>query len=334
MSCVAALPSGRRPGEVYEYSGVNTFVLSWLAEQVSGRPFAEVLGREIWATGGFEAPAQLCGSASGAPGSHGGLSTTLRDLARFGMLFTPSGRLVAQSPVISQEHLRRIQTGGRPELHDDRGPRPDYVTDAYGSDRPPASRQWNFAMADGDLFKGGFGGQGLYISPARDLVIAFAGIPRPDGSASWLRWFRRSPLRVAAPMSLCNRRRMARRAELNDVIPVLPARDVSEAVQFYVERLGFELLFQDSDHRPQYAGIRRGAVELHLQFQFEKDFEAGIAGQAMLRLAVDDPDVLFEEYEDRDVFHDGTQLRDTSWSTREFAFWDLNHNGLTFMRDL
>lgn len=30
---------------------------------------------------------------------------------------------------------------------------------------PPASRQWNFAMADGDLLKGGFGGQGLYVSP-------------------------------------------------------------------------------------------------------------------------------------------------------------------------
>jgi len=127
---------------------------------------------------------------------------------------------------------------------------------------------------------------------------------------------------------------MAKRAELNDVIPVLPARDVSEAVRFYVERLGFKLLFQDSDDHPQYAGIHRGAVELHLQFQFEKDFEAGTAGQAMLRLVVDDPDVLFEEYKDKGVFHEGTQLCDTSWGTREFAFWDLNHNGLTFMRDL
>ena len=127
---------------------------------------------------------------------------------------------------------------------------------------------------------------------------------------------------------------MAKGAELSDVIPVLPARDVSEAVQFYVERLGFELVFQDFGDRPQYAGVRRGGVELHLQFQFEKDFEAGTAGQAMLRLVVDDPDVLFGEYRDKDVFHEGTQLRDTSWGTREFAFWDLNHNGLTFMRGL
>jgi catechol 2,3-dioxygenase-like lactoylglutathione lyase family enzyme len=143
-----------------------------------------------------------------------------------------------------------------------------------------------------------------------------------------------APWSVAAATSLCNRRRMARRAELNGVIPVLPARDVSEAVRFYVERLGFEVVFQDSDDRPQYAGIRRGAVELHLQFQFEKDFEAGTAGQAMLRLIADNPGMLFAEYKDKGVFHEGTQLADTSWCTREFAFWDLNHNGLTFMRDL
>jgi hypothetical protein len=56
---------------------------------------------------------------------------------------------------------------------------------------PPASRQWNYAMADGDLFKGGFGGQGLYVSPARDLVIAFAGTPQQDGSVNQLRWYSR-----------------------------------------------------------------------------------------------------------------------------------------------
>jgi CubicO group peptidase (beta-lactamase class C family) len=184
---VAALPSHRPPGEAYEYTGVNTFVLSWLVESVTGLPFAEVLGREIWSAGGFGAPALLCGSAAGAPGSHGGLCTTLRDLARFGMLFTPS----AASPVITAEHLRRIRAGTRPDLPRARRDQPDYVTAAYGSALPPASRQWDFAMADGDLFKGGFGGQGLYVSPARDLVIAFAGTPLPDGSANLLRWFSR-----------------------------------------------------------------------------------------------------------------------------------------------
>jgi CubicO group peptidase (beta-lactamase class C family) len=50
----------------------------------------------------------------------------------------------------------------------------------------------------GDLFKGGFGGQGLYVSPARDLVIAFTGTPRQDGSVNLLRWYSR---RLAAAIS-------------------------------------------------------------------------------------------------------------------------------------
>jgi hypothetical protein len=115
------------------------------------------------------------------------------------MLFTPSAPLVSEHPVISPEHLRRIQTGGRPEVHRDQGgPLPTHITEAYGSTLPPAGRQCNFAMADGDLFKGGFGGQGLYISPARDLVIAFTGTPSQDGSVNLLRWYSR---RLAAAIS-------------------------------------------------------------------------------------------------------------------------------------
>ena len=35
--------------------------------------------------------------------------------------------------------------------------------------------QWDFVMPDGDFFKAGHCGQGLYISPERDVVVAFFG---------------------------------------------------------------------------------------------------------------------------------------------------------------
>lgn len=158
---VASLPSRRPPGEAYEYTSVNTFVLSWLVERVTGRSFADALHREIWSRIGAEAPAQLAVSGSAAPASHGGLSVRLRDLARFGMLFTPS----APSPVVSAGHRARLLAGR-------------FL---------PASRQWNRVYADGDLFKSGFGGQGLYVSPGRDLVVAFAGTPLADGTVNELR---------------------------------------------------------------------------------------------------------------------------------------------------
>jgi uncharacterized glyoxalase superfamily protein PhnB len=125
---------------------------------------------------------------------------------------------------------------------------------------------------------------------------------------------------------------MTKRAEMSYVIPVLPARNVTDAIRFYVDRLGFELRFTDRSDDPQYAGVRRGGIVLHLQFQYEKDFQAGTAGQCMLRFVVDDPDALFEEYRDKGVFDEWTKVADTDWGTREFAFSDPNRNGLTFLR--
>ena len=33
--------------------------------------------------------------------------------------------------------------------------------------------QWDAIFTDGDMYKGGVGGQGLYVSPSRDLVIVW-----------------------------------------------------------------------------------------------------------------------------------------------------------------
>jgi len=119
---------------------------------------------------------------------------------------------------------------------------------------------------------------------------------------------------------------------IEQVQPVLPTRDVAAAIGYYVGRLGFELAFADSTESPVYAGVRRGGVELHLQWHDAEEWER--VERPMLRFVVQDIDALFEEYAAADVFHDSTALRDTSWGTREFAFYDLDMNGLAFYRDL
>ncbi len=196
---VAALGSRRPPGRTFEYTSVNTFVLSWLVERVTGRPYAEVLGEEIWRRVGFEAPAGLCRSSAGAPASHGGLFARLRDVARFGLLLTPSADLVAASAVVRPEHVARVQAGVRPELERrlDQA-RLEAMRQAFDGEVPLPSRQWDLVFRDGDLFKGGFGGQGLYVSPARDVVVAFVGTPLADGSSNRLGLFcRRVALALA-----------------------------------------------------------------------------------------------------------------------------------------
>lgn len=171
---IASLRSHRPPGTTFEYTSPNTFVLSWLAEQVTGQPYAELLSQEIWQPMGAESDALMAAPRHGTAVAHGGVSATLRDLARLGGLFTPSGRR-AGYPGVSDATLRKIQSQGRPGLHSAAqgdtapGPRLD------GERARFSTYQWDQVMRDGDFFKAGFGGQGLYVSPSRDLVVAFFG---------------------------------------------------------------------------------------------------------------------------------------------------------------
>lgn len=116
------------------------------------------------------------------------------------------------------------------------------------------------------------------------------------------------------------------------VHPVLPVRDVPEAIAYYTDRLGFKLVFEYEGDSPGYAVIRRDDVELHLQWHDSSSFE--MVERLNLRIFVESVDTLFDEYRDKGVFHDRTALRDTAWGTREFAFYDPDNNGLTFYRDL
>jgi len=124
-------------------------------------------------------------------------------------------------------------------------------------------------------------------------------------------------------------------SRMRQIFPVLPVRLMSESLRFYTEKLGFRVAFGDaSQSEPNYIGLRRDDIEIHLQFQFEEDFKKGTAGVAFLRIEVDDPEALFEEFKSRGVIPLGRVVADTSWGTREFGFSDPNGNGLTFQRDL
>jgi CubicO group peptidase (beta-lactamase class C family) len=169
---MATLKSHRPSGEAFEYTSPNTFVLGWLAEEIFGRPYVDLLSTEIWQKMGAESDGIIVAPRRGVPIASGGISSTLRDMARFGLMFTPSGRRGLQ-PVISDAYLENIQNNGRPDIFRAAGEEDDGMVD--GEPARHNSYQWDFVMQDGDFFKSGFGGQGLYVSPSRDLVIAFFG---------------------------------------------------------------------------------------------------------------------------------------------------------------
>jgi len=120
---------------------------------------------------------------------------------------------------------------------------------------------------------------------------------------------------------------------LHQIHPVLPVKNVVEALKFYVNKLGFKIAFADDSKEPYYAGVIRDGVEIHLQWHDSKEWEKG-TDRPMLRIVTQNIEALYKEYSEQDVFHKNTALKETTWGTREFAFYDLYKNGLTFYRDL
>lgn len=172
----AALHSARPPGEAFEYTSVDTFVLGWVCEAVSGLSYSDLLSREIWSRIGAEGDGLLHVSVAGAAAADGGMAAMLRDVARFGLLFTPSWGAITGQPLLPPGLVERIQLEGRREMYL-AGSGPAFSA-AYGADPPLYNAwQWDSVWADGDFYKGGMGGQGLHVSPARDVVVAYFGAP-------------------------------------------------------------------------------------------------------------------------------------------------------------
>ena len=154
---IAGLKKERAPGLKAEYSNINTFVLGWLVEKVTGKKYADLVTDMIWKPMGASSDAYICLSDKGIPWPHGGLSVTLRDLARFGMLYTKSEIVAQKESIISFAQLKEI-------------------FDAPPVDNPIAPFKWAYQWdlaSDGIMVKGGFGGQILLINPEKEIVIAY-----------------------------------------------------------------------------------------------------------------------------------------------------------------
>ena len=172
-------------GERFSYSGVDTFIAGWLVEKLTGYPFQDVFTREIWWDLGAEADASFIAYRYGIPLTHGGFIARPRDLARFGLLFTPSWHVVSARQVISDEHIQTLRFRSNPSLRVYPGTAAAATSDDASSglaEKPYTHNiyQWDYVHPDGTLFKGGWGGQGLIVNPARDLVVVFASYFKDD----------------------------------------------------------------------------------------------------------------------------------------------------------
>lgn len=162
-----------KPGNTaFEYNSINTWVLELIVERITGKPFGEAFGDAVWRKIGAQADGYIGITPNGYPMGWGFISSNLRDLARVGVIFTPSWNKVAKEQIISQKMISKIQHSGNPNNFT-KGSVGGGIANYLNESGLSNSYQWDIVFPDGDLFKSGVGGQGLYVSPSRDLVIAW-----------------------------------------------------------------------------------------------------------------------------------------------------------------
>jgi len=167
-------------GTSFEYGSINTYILGWLVEKLTGMPFQDAFSREIWTQIGTESDAAFLAPRYGVPLFAGGFLGRIRDMARFGLLFTPSYSVVSDRRIISAKHIEMLKNGGNPALlaNGRWGPLDEATTAVVKHN----VYQWDLVFTNNDLFKGGWAGQGLLVNPDRDLVAVYAGYFNDDQS--------------------------------------------------------------------------------------------------------------------------------------------------------
>ena len=172
------------PGLSFGYASGLTQMLVILAERVEGERWPQMFDSRVWSKVGAEGALQIHLTPDGIAAAHGLVSSNLRDFARFGMLYTPSWNKIATEQVVTDEILERMHREVRPHafmMSSFHGPA--FTEYLGGDDFISNGHQWDLFWPDGDFWKGGLMTQGLYVSPSRDLVIAYYNVNNDDHSA-------------------------------------------------------------------------------------------------------------------------------------------------------
>ncbi|MEY4711071.1 MAG: hypothetical protein RIS88_521 [Pseudomonadota bacterium] len=154
VSYLRRLPREAPAGTRWHYSTGETNLVGILLAQATGKPLATYLSEKIWVPAGMEQSATWILSKTGREISGCCLQAATRDVARLGQ-FVLTGARVDGRPLVPEGWLAQAT---REQV-------------AIGQAGRGYGYQW-WTQADGTFHARGIFGQGLYIDPQRQLVIA------------------------------------------------------------------------------------------------------------------------------------------------------------------
>ena len=161
-------------GRTFQYCSANTDVLAWILENVSGRPFSELLSSELWTALGAESDAFVSIDGEDFAFANGGVCVTLRDLARFGRMLLDGGVGADGSQLVPRAWIDDVRRGGVPGT--DFTEIPSAVPN--GSYR---NQFWVTGDEHGCFYGVGIHGQFVWMNPATDtVVVKLSSLPKAD----------------------------------------------------------------------------------------------------------------------------------------------------------
>jgi CubicO group peptidase (beta-lactamase class C family) len=172
---LAKLPKEGEHGQGFAYKTVNTDVLSWVIQRVTGKPIAVNLQERIWSKLGAEQDAYLIADEVGTAFAGGGFNTSLRDLARFGEMMRLDGKFNGQQ-IVPKNVVADIRGGGSQADFAKAGIKllPNW---SY------RDMWWVSHNDHGVYLARGIHGQGIYVDPKAEMVIVrYASHPLASGA--------------------------------------------------------------------------------------------------------------------------------------------------------
>ncbi|MEP1554705.1 MAG: serine hydrolase domain-containing protein [Paraglaciecola sp.] len=170
VAVLKSMTAHRKPGEETEYTSSNTNISGLVVEAITQKPLARAIAELLWMPMGAEADGLMVINRYGEPYAAGGLSARLADIARFGLMFLDNNQGWGQ---VSTQHRNFLKNKHRPLFSESRLAE---LNSLFDGDVPLHSRwQWDLIWQDGDMFKSGYSGQGIYISPNHEWVMVWFG---------------------------------------------------------------------------------------------------------------------------------------------------------------
>lgn len=156
------------PGEAFDYNSSNADVLGWLIARISGQSFQAFVQQNLWAKLGAEHDAYIAVDRAYMPVVTGGMNTTLRDAARFGMMIRDRGEFGGQQLIPASWVDATLDVSDKVKANMAANPK-------YGEEPWTAYHNmwWILDEKAGEYCAVGIHGQVIYINRSADTVMVW-----------------------------------------------------------------------------------------------------------------------------------------------------------------